>query len=400
MTGWRTLPRSVWALGLVSLLMDLSSETIHALLPTFLALELGASMVTIGVLDGVAEAIASGLKIVSGAWSDRSGRRKRLAVIGYGLSAASKPAFALAAGIVPIAIARAVDRIGKGIRGAPRDALIADVTPPAVRGAAYGLRQSLDTIGAVLGPLCAMAWMLAAADGYRLAFAFAVVPAVAAVALLGFAVREPEQRSASAGKGPLRWQQLRELDRGVLALLLVAALVTIARATEGLLVLATVERGLGVPYSPLVLVAMNVIYSAAAYPAGRLADRWPRARLLLLGIALLLAAQLVLAIADSVALCGVGLLLYGAHMAASQGLLSAWIAALAPAHLRGTAFGLLHLTTGLAAIVAGALAGACWAAAGPPLAFATAAAIAVLAAAALWLARARLHSPANDTLRT
>ncbi len=399
MTSWRALPRSVWALGLVSMLMDLSSETIHALLPTFLALELGASMVTIGVLDGIAEAIASGLKIVSGAWSDRSGRRKRLAVIGYGLSAASKPAFALAAGIVPIAIARAVDRIGKGIRGAPRDALIADITPAAVRGAAYGLRQSLDTIGAVLGPLCAMAWMLTAADGYRLAFAFAVVPALAAVLLLGFAVREPEQHAASS-KGPLQWRRLRELDRGVIALLLIAALVTVARATEGLLVLATVERGLGVPYSPLVLVAMNVVYSAAAYPAGRLADRWPRSRLLLLGIALLLAAQLVLAVADSVALCGLGLLLYGAHMAASQGLLSAWIAALAPAHLRGTAFGLLHLTTGLAAVVAGALGGACWAVAGPRLAFAVAAAVAVLAAAASWLARGRLHSPANDTLRT
>ncbi|MBK8239384.1 MAG: MFS transporter [Deltaproteobacteria bacterium] len=393
MSGWRRLPRAVWALGVVSLLMDLSSETIHALLPTFLSIELGISVVAIGVLDGASEAIASGLKIVSGAWSDRSGRRKRLAVIGYAMSALSKPLFVFANSLWPIAAARAADRVGKGIRGAPRDALIADITAPEHRGAAYGLRQALDTIGAVLGPLCALAWMVGSQNSYRLAFAFAVVPALIAVVVLATAVREPAEHRAKVGKGPVSWRRVRELDRGIWAVLALTALLTIGRTSETFLVLATVARGLSVPNSPLVLVAMNAIYALAAFPSGRLADTMPRVRLFLASGLVLVAAQLVLAQGGSIATSFAGLLLFGLHMALGQGLLSAWIAALAPADLRGTAFGLLHLTTGVAAIVGGVVAGVCWELGGPALTFGVAAGVAI-ATVLLALVLRRVLTPA------
>lgn len=388
--SWRGLPRAVWLLGLVSLFMDLSSETIHALLPAFLAVELGVGTVALGLLDGASEAIASSLKIVSGAWSDRTGNRKRLAVLGYALSAASKPLFIVAASLWPVAFARAIDRVGKGIRGAPRDALITDVTPPQVRGAAFGLRQALDTIGAVLGPLLAMAWMLGSTSSYRGAFAIAVIPAVIAVSLLAFGVREPERSQPQTSRGTLRWRELVAMPKPVWTVLALAAMLALGRATEAFLVLATLDRGLAVELSPLALVAMNVVYSAVAYPAGGLADRMPHARLLALAAALLVVAQLLLARSTGLAFTFAGIVLYGVHLAFSQGLLSAWISAVAPTHARATAFGMLHLANGLATIAAGAIAGVAWAMSGPQATFAIAAGCAALTlVATLVVARTR-----------
>lgn len=376
--SWRGLPRAVWLLGLVSLFMDLSSETIHALLPAFLAVELGVGTVALGLLDGASEAIASSLKIVSGAWSDRTGNRKRLAVIGYALSAASKPLFVIAGSLWPVACARAIDRVGKGIRGAPRDALITDVTPAEVRGAAFGLRQALDTIGAVLGPLLAMAWMLGSSSSYRGAFAIAVIPALVAVSLLAFGVREPERAQPQKSRGTLRWRELVAMPKPVWLVLALAALLTLGRATEAFLVLVTLDRGLAVELSPLALVAMNVVYSAIAYPAGGLADRMPHRRLLAIAAALLVGAQLVLALSGGLLSAFAGIVLFGVHLAFSQGLLSAWIAAVAPTHARATAFGMLHLANGIATIAAGAIAGIAWALHGPQATFAIAAGFAAL----------------------
>src|SRR5512140_2621611 len=184
------IPRGIWMLGFVSLFMDVSSELIHGLLPVFMVSSLGASAFAVGVVEGVAESTALIVKVFSGVLSDYLGKRKALAVIGYGLGALSKPLFALALTVNWVLAARFMDRIGKGIRGAPRDALIADLTPAEIRGAAFGLRQSLDTIGAFAGPLLAMALMLAWNDDFRAVFWVAVVPALLSFALVAFAVRE------------------------------------------------------------------------------------------------------------------------------------------------------------------------------------------------------------------
>ena len=372
------LSRTVWALGLVSLCMDVSSEIIHALLPLFMTATLGLSVATVGLIDGIAEATANVTKLFSGWLSDRIGRRKPLILIGYGLAAASKPLFPVAAGAWPILAARFADRIGKGIRGAPRDALIADVTPPALRGRAFGLRQALDTAGALIGPLIALVLMALLAGDMRLVFWIALVPAVAAVLLVLFGV---EDRAAveEAARDPLRLAELKQLGRGFWWVVAIGVAFSLARFSEAFLILKADAEGLPLALAPLVLVVMNLVYSAGAYPAGALSDRRQPAELLGWGIFALLLADLALALISGLAGVFVGIALWGLHLALTQGVLARMVADAASERLRGSAFGLFNLATGLALLVASVAAGLLWEAFGPAATFLAAAACASLA---------------------
>ena len=355
------IPRTVWVLGAVSLLMDLSSELVHSLLPVFMTTVLGASMLAVGIVEGIAEATASALKAFSGALSDRMKRRKPLVVLGYGLAALSKPLFPLAGSIALVLGARVMDRIGKGIRGAPRDALIADVTPEALRGRAYGLRQGLDTAGAVLGPLAAVGLMLAYASDVRTVLWFAAVPAALAVAVLVLFVREPEPQARTVTAVSLSMMVF--LGKKYWAVVALGAVLTLARFSEAFLILRAQELGVALAMLPVVLVVMNVVYTAIAYPAGMAADRGHRKALLVWGLAALIAADLLLA-RGSLPLLAAGVVLWGAHMGLTQGLLSTLVAGAAPAELRGTAFGVFHLVSGVALLAASVLAGWLWSAFG------------------------------------
>jgi len=373
------LPRTVWALGLVSLCMDVSSEIIHALLPLFMTATLGLSVATVGLIDGIAEASANITKIFSGWLSDRIGRRKPLILIGYGLAGLSKPLFPLATGALPILGARFADRIGKGIRGAPRDALIADVTPAPMLGRAFGLRQSLDTAGAVIGAGLALALMLLLAGDMRLVFWVAVLPAALAVLLVIFGV-EDRAAGPEEARAPVRWVELGQLGAGFWAVVAVAVAFSLARFSEAFLILKANEEGLALALAPLVLVVMNVVYSAGAYPAGALSDRMPPERLLLSGMALLVGGDLVLAYGQGVGAAFAGIGLWGLHLALTQGILSRMIADRAPARLRGSAFGIFNLATGVALLGASVAAGLLWDARGSQATFLAAAGCAALAA--------------------
>lgn len=388
MPARRALPREVWVLGFASLLMDMSSELVHSLLPVFMATVLGASMVTIGILEGVAEATASIVKVFSGAISDYLRRRKALLVVGYGLAALTKPVFPMATTIGWVFGARFVDRVGKGIRGAPRDALVADVTPPELRGAAYGLRQSLDTVGAFLGPLLAMAFMFLLANDVRAVLWIAVVPAFLTVVLLVVGVREPARAAQAAGpREPLTLADARRLTRRYWAVVAVGAVFTLARFSEAFLVLRAHDVGLGMGYVPAVLVVMNVVYAVFAYPAGVAADRLPARRLLAIGLAVLVAADVVLALAGSPAVAFAGAALWGLHMALTQGLMAKLVADTAPAELRGTAFGIFNLVGGGALLAASVIAGVLWSALGASATFVAGAAFAAVALAGVALYR-------------
>jgi len=354
------IPPGVWVLGFVSMLMDISSEMIHSLLPLFLVGTLGASVVAVGVIEGLAESTALISKVFSGALSDYLGRRKHLAVLGYALGALTKPIFAVANGIGAVVTARFVDRIGKGIRGAPRDALLADLTPPSIRGAAYGLRQSLDTVGAFAGPLLATGLMLAWANDFRAVFWVAVIPAALAVALLFFGVQEPERGPQRRASNPLRRAALARLGRDYWWVVGVGAVFALARFSEAFLVLRAAELGVQTAWVPLVMVVMNLAYAATAYPFGKLSDSMSHRRLLAAGLVLLIAADLVLALAGDWTTLGLGVVLWGVHMGMTQGLLAAMIAATAPEDLRGTAFGFFNLVSGIALLVSSALAGILW----------------------------------------
>lgn len=386
------LPAGVWALGFVSLLMDVSSEMVHSLLPVFLATGLGVSMLAIGLIEGAAEATAQIVKVFSGAWSDWLGRRKPLALLGYGLGAASKPLFALSTSAGMVLGARLVDRVGKGIRGAPRDALVADLVPAEQRGAAYGLRQSLDTVGAFLGPLVAIVLMLLWANDFQAIFWVAVIPGVLSVAVLLFGVREPVAPAEQRGVNPLRRENLRQLASPYWWVVGIGALFTLARFSEAFLVLRAQQGGLPLAWAPLVLIAMNVVYALGAYPFGRLADRMSHRALLAMGLVVLVAADVALAVADSGFLLWTGILLWGLHMALTQGLLAAMVADTAPAVLRGTAFGVFNLASGVAMLVASVLAGLLWDRLGAPSTFVAGAAIGLAALAALaWKAPSRVN---------
>ncbi|HLX14890.1 MAG TPA: MFS transporter [Bradyrhizobium sp.] len=392
-SGLREIPPTVWALGFVSLLMDTSSEIIHALLPVYLVQVLGASMVTVGFIEGIAEATASITKIFSGAVSDWLGKRKLLTVIGYGLAAASKPIFPLAPSVGWLVAARFIDRIGKGIRGAPRDALIADVTPQHLRGASFGLRQSLDTAGAFIGPALAIGLMWWTADNFRSVFWVAVIPALLCVALLVFAIDEPA-RPAGLRKvrSPLSVVELKRLGLIYWFVVGVAVVFSLARFSEAFLILRAQAVGLPVVLVPLVLVLMNLVYSLAAYPAGALSDRANRIVILGIGFGFLVAADLVLAFTNGLGGAAVGVALWGLHLGFTQGLLSTLVADTAPPELRGTAFGMFNLLSGISLLIASVLAGALWERIGPQGTFLAGAALTVLAL--FGLAAARRIAPA------
>ncbi|MDZ3990774.1 MFS transporter [Pseudomonas sp. Teo4] len=359
------IPRSVWALGFVSMFMDISSEMIHALLPLYMVTVLGTSVVAVGFIEGIAEATASITKVFSGALSDRLGKRKLLTVLGYGLAALTKPVFPLATGLEWLTGARFVDRIGKGIRGAPRDALVADVTPPALRGAAFGLRQALDTVGAFLGPLLAILLMWLTASHFQTVFWVAVVPAFVAVFILVVFVREPEAApKARPVRSPLALRQLVRLGSSYWRLTTLAMVFTLARFSEAFLLLRAQDMGLAAQWAPAVLVLMALAYSLSAYPAGVLSDRMGRRVVLMLGLALLVAADLLLALMPGWVGLALGVMAWGLHLGFTQGIFSALIADSAPASLRGTAFGVFHLLTGAALLVASVIAGLLWDGAG------------------------------------
>ncbi len=374
----RRLPLGIWILGFVSLLMDVSSEMIHSLLPLFLVTGLGTSALTLGLIEGAAEATALIVKVFSGVVSDWMGRRKALAVVGYGLGALSKPLFALAPQVGVVVAARLIDRVGKGLRGAPRDALVADLAPPGLRGEAFGLRQSLDTVGAFAGPLLAVGLMVAFAGDYRTVFWVAVIPAVLSVALLAFGLTEPRTRAPRRGF-PISRAALAVLPRAFWQVVAVGALFTLARFSEAFLLLRAEEGGLAPAQVPLVLVAMNAVYAASAWPVGRLSDRIGESGLLGLGMGVLVVADLILASSGRWEVVGLGALVWGLHMGLTQGLLAAMVARTAPKDLRGTAFGLYSLVSGGALLIASALAGALWDIAGPGATFLASAALALAA---------------------
>ena len=376
-----SLPTSIWALGFGSLFMDTSSELVHSLLPVYMATILGASMVTIGFIEGIAEATAAIIKVFSGVLSDYLGKRKFLVVLGYGLGALTKPVFPLATSIWWVFGARFVDRVGKGIRGAPRDALVADMTPPQLRGAAYGLRQSLDSVGAFIGPLLALVFMVWLANDIKAVLWVGVVPAFIAVAVLVLAVREPGSKSHPTNKGaPITLADARHLELSYWLIALLGAVFTLGRFSEAFLVLRAQNVGLELGFVPLVLIVMNVVYAASAYPAGVAADRITRWTLLLLGLTMLVLADLVLALAATPWQVFGGAALWGLHMGLTQGLLSKLVADSAPAELRGTAFGIFNLVSGMALLLASVVAGSLWELVGPSATFIAGAAFAAIAA--------------------
>jgi MFS family permease len=385
----KSLPGGIVALGFVSMSMDVSSEMIHSLLPIFLVSVLGVGALSVGIIEGIAEATAAVAKVFSGAISDWMRKRKPLVLLGYGLAACTKPLFPLAQGAGTVLLARFVDRIGKGIRGAPRDALVADLAPVELRGAAYGLRQSLDTVGAFLGPGFAMLLMVAFAGDFRLVFWIAAVPAFVSVALIVFFVPEPElTRSAPRPKFPIQRSEIVRLSAAYWLVVAFASVLTLARFSDAFLLLRADDVGLPAAYVPAVLIAMNIVYAASAYPLGRLADRANRRTLLAGGIATLIAADLVLAAASSISVVFAGVALWGLHMGATQGLLSALVADAAPEDLRGTAFGLFNLATGAALLAASVIAGALWSTVGPSTTFLAGAGFSLVALAGLYAARA------------
>jgi MFS family permease len=370
--------------------MDVSSEMIHSLLPVFLVGELGLNTLTVGLIEGIAESTAAITKIFAGVVSDWIGKRKPLVLLGYGMAALTKPLFPLATGAGTVFTARFLDRIGKGIRGAPRDALVADLTPEPMRGAAYGIRQSMDTIGAFAGPALALALMTLSHSNFRFVFWIAVLPAVISVAFVVFGVQEPETHSAGGYRRfPLRRVEVARLGPKFWLVVAFAAILTLARFSEAFLLLRAANVGLAAAYVPAVLIAMNVVYAASAYPFGRLSDRLNRDRLLAVGIGFLIAADLVLATANTTWLVLAGSVLWGLHMGATQGLLTTIVASTAPADLRATAFGLFNLVTGGTLLLASVLAGFLWTAYGPSVTFFAGAAFSTIALAGLVVRRSR-----------
>jgi MFS family permease len=386
----RALPRSVWAIGFVSLLMDVSSEMIHALLPVFLVTTLGASAIAVGLIEGVAEATALLIKMVSGVISDWVGRRKFLAVLGYGLSAVTKPLFAVATTVGMVLTARFADRVGKGIRGAPRDALVADITSPDQRGRAFGLRQGLDTAGALLGPLVAVGLMVAWQDDIRAVFWVATIPAAAAVLVLVLGVREPPRPPGHRVAFPIRREYLRLLPGTFWAVTAVGAVFALARFSEAFLVLRAADVGLALALVPLVFVVMNLLAAAMSYPVGVLVDRGMRLALVIGGVGALLLSQLALMAATGVPGVIVGAALWGVHLGLTQGLFAALVSLTAPGRLRGTAFGIFNVVSGLMLLVGSVLAGVLWELVGPAATFAAGAGFAgltlmgLLASRRLW----------------
>ncbi|HEX6409747.1 MAG TPA: MFS transporter [Sphingomicrobium sp.] len=381
------LPRNVWILGFVSLLMDLSSEIYHALLPAFITVALGLPALALGAIDGIAEATASFAKLASGRLSDRSRRRKPWVLLGYGLAALSKPLFPIAGGPAELMGARFADRVGKGIRGAPRDAIIADETPPEIRGSAFGLRQALDTVGALIAPVAAVGLMALFAEDIRAVFWIAVIPAALSFILALVAVKEPVVHWATTSVQPL-FRGFRDLDRPMRRLLAVAFLFALARFSEGFLILRALDIGVSPTLSPLALVVFNIGFLALAYPAGSLSDRMSPRSILMGGMGVLVAANLLLAQDIGIVGLTIGILLWGAHMALTQGIFSRLVADFAPDHMRATSFGAFHFVSGIGTLLASLAAGLLWDRDGAAAAFIGGAGAAAVALAMLSLLEA------------
>lgn len=391
-----SIPRGVWVLGFVSLLMDVSSELIHSLLPVFMVSALGASAVAVGLVEGIAEATALIVKVFSGALSDYRGKRKEFAAVGYGLGALSKPLFALAQTVNFVFLARFIDRIGKGIRGAPRDALVADLTHESIRGAAYGLRQSLDTVGAFFGPLLAIFLMLVLSGNYRVVFWFAVIPGVLSVILLILGVREPPMNTLKKpALNPIQWKRLTQMGRAYWWVVVIGGVFALARFSEAFLILRARHLGVSEVLAPAVLVLMNSIYALSAYPAGWLADRLDRRKLLAVGLIVLIGSNLMLAHNGNLVSAAIGVGLWGLNMGLTQGLLAAMVAATAPSDLRGTAFGLFNLVSGIAMFISSVLAGLFWDRLGAPVTFYASATFSFVALILLF----RMPLPLNSSLK-
>ena len=356
----RQIPKGIWVLGFVSMLMDISSEMIHSLLPVFMVTTLGTSVLAVGIIEGLAESTALMIKVFSGILSDYIGKRKGLAVLGYALGALTKPLFAIATSSGLILTARLLDRMGKGIRGAPRDAMVADIAPPHLRGAAFGLRQSLDTVGAFLGPLLAVGLMLLWTNDFRAVFWVSIIPGMLAVMLLFFGIKEPERHLSEKRINPISKQNLQRLSPAYWRVVIIGALFMLARFSEAFLVLRGLQAGIPIALTPLIMVAMNIIYAAFAYPFGKLSDRLSHNGLLALGLIILIIADIVLAQSNHWSTLLLGIALWGIHMAMTQGLLAAMVADTAPADLRGTAYGFFNLMSGLALLAASILAGFVW----------------------------------------
>ncbi len=386
----KAIPRSIWALGFVSMFMDTSSELIHSLLPIFMVSTLGASMTSVGIIEGIAESSALIAKIFSGTLSDYFGKRKLLVMIGYGMAALTKPLFPIANTVGMVLTARFIDRIGKGIRGAPRDALVGDIAPPEIRGACFGLRQSLDTVGAFLGPLLAIAGMLLLANNIRTVFWLAVVPAIIAFLLLAFVVKEPEKQHTTKAKSPIRIRDIRYVGSAYWQLVAIAGVLTLARFSEAFLILKAQATGLPIAFVPMVMVVMNIIYSVAAYPAGILSDGVNRKTVLLIGVAFLIAADVVLGFTSNLWMLTLGVSLWGLHMAFTQGLLAAMVTDTTPAELRGTAYGVFNLVCGVAMLIASVIAGLLWDKFGASVTFFTGAAFTTIALIGLLLLRHKI----------
>ena len=363
------IPLSIWMLGFVSLLMDISSEMIHSLLPLFMVTTLGASAFTVGMIEGLAESTALMIKVFSGVLSDYLGKRKGLALFGYALSAFTKPLFAIAPSLGIVLTARLLDRIGKGVRGTPRDAMVADIAPVHLRGAAFGLRQALDTVGAFLGPLLAVALMLLWANDFRAIFWVSVIPGLMAVALLFFGVHEPKNPEPVKRSNPISKQNLKRLGATYWWVVAIGAVFTLARFSEAFLVLRAQQGGIPMALVPLVMVAMNLIYALSADPCGKLSDRMSHTKLLALGLVVLIAADLVLATNDHWLVVVIGVALWGIHLGVTQGLLARMVADSAPADLRGTAYGFFNLMSGIALLIASGVAGLLWDQFGPAFTF-------------------------------
>jgi MFS family permease len=386
------IPAGIWVLGFVSLLMNISSEMVHSLLPMFMVTTLGASAFAVGLIEGLAESTALIVKVFSGVLSDYLGKRKLLALVGYTLGALTKPLFAIAPTIGIVLTARMLDRVGKGIRGAPRDALVADITPTHLRGAAFGLRQSLDTVGAFLGPLLAVGLMLLWANDFRAVFWVAVIPGMMAVALLFVGIREPARHKDAKKSNPIRRENLKRLSRSYWWVVGIGAIFTLARFSEAFLVLRAQQTGIPIAIVPLVMVAMNIVYAASAYPFGKLSDSMSHTKLLALGLVVLIMADLVLAYDHHWAVVLVGVALWGVHMGITQGLLATMVADTAPEDLRGTAYGFFNLMSGIAMLLASVIAGLLWDGLGASFTFYTGAGFCVIALIALkWVPTAKMR---------
>jgi MFS family permease len=393
LTRLREIPGGIWALGFVSMLMDISSEMIHALLPVYLMTVLGTSALAVGVIEGIAEATASIVKVFSGALSDWLGKRKWLAAFGYGLAALTKPVFPLASSVGWLVAARFVDRVGKGIRGAPRDALVADLAPVELRGASFGLRQSLDTIGAFLGPGLAIGLMWLTANHFQMVFWIAVIPAVLSVALIVFAVHDPERPGKThAVRSPLSVEAMRRLGAAYWITVAISTVFALARFSEAFLILKAQAVGLPIFLVPLVLVLMNVVYALTSYPIGVLSDRVSRIDLLAVGLIVLIVADVVLGLASGIVGVACGVILWGLHMGCTQGVIAALVADTAPVELRGTAFGMVNLLGGVALLAASILAGVLWDRAGPQATFLAGAGFSVVALIGVAVVRGRIHA--------